>query len=492
MPAARGSTPLLLGVLGAGLAGCNVDSFFNPSVVGYWEHQPTTIPILTRLDAIESREDAWGQTTSVSPEDLLPSDLTYRLSPGDLVTVRILDLYATGQWAVAQGRIDPGGFLRVPEVGDVLAAGMTPQELQDALRDLYDPLIRFPQIDLTLEQSGGFKYALYGFIGNPNVYILSEPNFRLLEATALAGGLSDVVQRIFVIRRVALSESVRPGFDRRDAAPGTPPGPAPAVDIDELIERIEQRPGGVQPGALRQDGGPAIDIDDLEPVPATGQPREGIDQVRRRRPTEGGGPGAWVYIEERREWVRVQASGDGTSISDAPGQRAGEPPLYVERIIEIPVTPLLHGDSRYNIIVRPGDQIYVEPPAQGIIYVDGQINRPGSFEIPIRNGVTLSRLIAVAGGLSQLAIPDRIDLVRKVGPTREAVIRVNLAAIRHRTEPDILLKPDDHIIVGTTWAATPLAVIRNGFRATYGFGFLLDRNFGNDVFGAPPTNRLGF
>jgi len=34
-------------------------------------------------------------------------------------------------------------------------------------------------------------------------------------------------------------------------------------------------------------------------------------------------------------------------------------------------------------------------------------------------------------------------------------------------------------------------VIRGGLRASYGFGFLLDRNFGNDVFGAPPTNSLG-
>ena len=36
----------------------------------------------------------------------------------------------------------------------------------------------------------------------------------------------------------------------------------------------------------------------------------------------------------------------------------------------------------------------------------------------------------------------------------------------------------------------PLAVFRNGLRITYGFGFLLDRNFGNDVFGAPPINRV--
>ncbi len=45
--------------------------------------------------------------------------------------------------------------------------------------------------------------------------------------------------------------------------------------------------------------------------------------------------------------------------------------------------------------------------------------------------------------------------------------------------------------VGTNFWAYPLAVIRNGFRASYGFGFLIDRNFGNDIFGAPPTNTVG-
>jgi hypothetical protein len=65
---------------------------------------------------------------------------------------------------------------------------------------------------------------------------------------------------------------------------------------------------------------------------------------------------------------------------------------------------------------------------------------------------------------------------------------VDLAAIRNRTEPDIYMEKDDHIIIGTNFFATPLAVIRNGFRMTYGFGFLLDRNFGNDVFGPPPQD----
>jgi hypothetical protein len=81
-----------------------------------------------------------------------------------------------------------------------------------------------------------------------------------------------------------------------------------------------------------------------------------------------------------------------------------------------------------------------------------------------------------------------VDLTRTIGHLREATIRLDLAAIRQRTQPDVVLKPDDHVIIGTNFWAVPLAVFRNGFRATYGFGFLLDRNFGNDVFGAPPEN----
>jgi len=39
------------------------------------------------------------------------------------------------------------------------------------------------------------------------------------------------------------------------------------------------------------------------------------------------------------------------------------------------------------------------------------------------------------------------------------------------------LKPDDVIEVGTNAVAPFLAAIRGGFRMTYGFGFLYDRNY---------------
>jgi protein involved in polysaccharide export with SLBB domain len=99
-------------------------------------------------------------------------------------------------------------------------------------------------------------------------------------------------------------------------------------------------------------------------------------------------------------------------------------------------------------------------------------------------------MIAAAGGLGPTAKPEKVSLTRRIGENLEATVTLNLAAIIQKTEPDIFLRPDDLISVGTDWGSTPLAIIRNGFRTSYGFGFLLDRNFGNDVFGAPP--RSGF
>ncbi|MBX3361226.1 MAG: hypothetical protein KF705_07295 [Phycisphaeraceae bacterium] len=40
-------------VLLGGMSGCETDSFIDPSVVGRWEHTPTTVPILERIAAIE-------------------------------------------------------------------------------------------------------------------------------------------------------------------------------------------------------------------------------------------------------------------------------------------------------------------------------------------------------------------------------------------------------------------------------------------------------
>jgi polysaccharide export outer membrane protein len=474
----RGCLALTTLIAATAMGGCDANSFWDPSKTGRFITTPTPIPIPHRIDIIEEPETGWGQTSKPTPEDLIPSDLTYRLVPGDVVTVRIADLYGP-EWTVSTRRVDASGNFRVPEIGDVGAGGLTAQELEDEVsRVLEAEVMTNPQVDVVIEDGGAFQYTIYGAVLAPGLYTLRDPGLRLLSALAIAGGVPGVVQKIYVIRTVNLTEDAKPAWERGGPR-GAPEPDQPPVDIEELIESLgEGGGGGPSPVALRQDDEPLIDIDDLEPVRVPQEPAVDVDVIPGRQP---GDDSTFVYDEESGQWIRVR-SGAG------PDETGYQPaPTVVDRIIEIDYQRLSKGDSVLNIVVRPFDQIYIEG-LSGFVYIDGEIRRPGVYTLP-PTGITLSRLVTTAGGLGPLAIPEKVDLTRIVGSNREASVRLDLGGIRRGTEPDVYLKPDDHIIIGTNWIATPLAVLRGGLRMTYGFGFVLDRNFGNDVFGPPPVDN---
>ena len=77
-------------------------------------------------------------------------------------------------------------------------------------------------------------------------------------------------------------------------------------------------------------------------------------------------------------------------------------------------------------------------------------------------------------------------MIRRLQGDREVFARVDLEKIFAGLEPDIYLKPDDQVLVGTNALAPFIAAVRGAFRITYGFGFLYDRNY------APAQRNQGF
>lgn len=480
-------TALLLAVVSIAsvmaIGGCEVDSFFNPSVTGYYEHTPTSMPILDRIDIIERETGYVPDASKPTSDDLVPNELQYRLAPGDVVRVEIYELVAANETDRSVRVIDQSGMIRLPTIGDVQAAGRTIEELQEQIIDVLRPLISDPLVTVVLEDGRSFQFTIYGAVAGTGIYALTRPDFRVMDAIALAGGTATTTRRILVIREVAIDEAVKPGYER--SATGT--GSAPADegtdirDIDALIEALD----GVSPAAMQSSDEPPIDVDDLSDESST----ETTDEAAMQVPSGE----TFIFDPERQEWIRLApeeaaARGfrpDTTRRSVAPVADDTVSP-YATRIIEVDYQALAKGDSDQNIVIRPGDRVYVDTPEVGVVYIDGEISRPGVYQLPIAGRLTLSRLVAAAGGLNPIAIPERVDFTRKIGHDRQATLRVNLAAIMNRGEPDLFIRRDDHIHIGTNFWAAPLAVIRNGFRMSYGFGFLLDRNFGNDVFGPPP------
>jgi len=593
------SLPVLLLV---GSVGCETDSYMDPSVTGYYETTPTTIPVLERIDVIEPPEEPLGVTGPPEPQDLIANTLKYRLAAGDVVQVEIYELITQGKTEAAVRVVDAGGFIRLPTINEVQAAGLTLDELREEIRKKLEPFIKNPVVTVDIQEGRSFEYAIQGAIQNSGVFALTKPNFRLTQAIALAGGADVICERVLVVRSMAVENAtereaegvLNEGGDGSSAASGSTSQPAAQqsastsqptarptatqanpVDIEALINQLSETDGSAKPiestptpsttptqpapsttptqsapstttptpappttppPAPKTDAGksaspgavsssqssPPVDVDTLEPVTVAERPGVNPSNATQRKPAaqlanEGD---SFIFDVNSQQWVRIRgtnatkqaesgaaakSSGVSTPTSAALEAAAKTDPadsgdaskdkdprsLFKTRIIEVDYDRLVRGDPSQNVVVRPGDDIYLTFPPIGVVYIDGKIQRPGVFQLPNYGRLTLSRLVAAAGGLTEIAIPERVDLVRRLPGGREAAIRVNLAAIRNMAEPDIILKKDDHVIIGTNFWATPLAVFRNGLRITYGFGFLLDRNWGNDVFGPPPVNITG-
>jgi protein involved in polysaccharide export with SLBB domain len=118
----------------------------------------------------------------------------------------------------------------------------------------------------------------------------------------------------------------------------------------------------------------------------------------------------------------------------------------------------------------------------GEFCIMGNVNAQGFVDLTGRP-MTLKMAIAAAGGLGPLAWPKHCEVIRRIGKDREEIVMVDLDKIARAEQPDFFIKPNDLINVGTHSTSRWRAVLRNAFRATYGFGFVYDRNFADRDFG---------
>jgi polysaccharide biosynthesis/export protein len=106
----------------------------------------------------------------------------------------------------------------------------------------------------------------------------------------------------------------------------------------------------------------------------------------------------------------------------------------------------LAGNARSNPYVRPGDVITVLEFEQ--IYVVGNVIKPSGF--PLKERITLSQAIAMAGGTLPDSQSDRIRIIRQ-NPSNniKQELIVDMKAIMKRQAPDVVLQPNDIVEVPT-------------------------------------------
>ena len=97
-------------------------------------------------------------------------------------------------------RIDDGGYIRVPFVGRVRAAGRTTSELQSAIQNGLRGKSQSPQVVVNIEESISNSIILGGEVARPGRLALSTNRESLVDAIALGGGYrgqaKDAVARV--------------------------------------------------------------------------------------------------------------------------------------------------------------------------------------------------------------------------------------------------------------------------------------------------------
>jgi polysaccharide biosynthesis/export protein len=108
------------------------------------------------------------------------------------------------------------------------------------------------------------------------------------------------------------------------------------------------------------------------------------------------------------------------------------------------LSELRAGKEEADPYIWPGDIVLVNEAEP--VYVIGAVSAPR--EIALRDGLTLARAIAMAGGAQRMA-KDEVAIYRqKPGLVGQETLKFNYSAIKKGKQPDVPLKPYDIVDVG--------------------------------------------
>ena len=103
-----------------------------------------------------------------------------------------------------------------------------------------------------------------------------------------------------------------------------------------------------------------------------------------------------------------------------------------------------------DYLVNPKVNVTLVGYARRRFTVLGQVNRPGSYEMPEGNpgGVDLMEAIAMAGGYTRIAAPDRISIRRRREGGNDQILKVNGKRVAKGEGGNFTVVPGDTVTVG--------------------------------------------
>jgi polysaccharide export outer membrane protein len=152
------------------------------------------------------------------------------IQPGDTLDVRVL-----GQEQLsAKVKVRPDGQVTLPFLNDLQAAGQTPKAVADVISKRLKEYVNTPIVTVNVEQAAPSPISVLGEVTKPGKFPF-EPGLTVLDALALAGGMTEYghKDRVFVLR--GQPEPTRVRFDTRRLMRGEGRGLAFTLEPGDVV-----------------------------------------------------------------------------------------------------------------------------------------------------------------------------------------------------------------------------------------------------------------
>lgn len=145
-----------------------------------------------------------------SPDDLI-------IGPDDVLAINVWKEPEVSQTVPVR----PDGKISLPLIGEVMASGLTPTQLQASITLALDHYLSRPAVTVIVHEVKSQRYVVVGQVAKPGSYELQMP-MTVLDAIAAAGGPLEYakVKSIYVLRAGPKGTTVRLPFNYKEAMKG--------------------------------------------------------------------------------------------------------------------------------------------------------------------------------------------------------------------------------------------------------------------------------
>ncbi|MEO8592808.1 MAG: polysaccharide biosynthesis/export family protein [Candidatus Solibacter sp.] len=126
-------------------------------------------------------------------------------------------------------------------------------------------------------------------------------------------------------------------------------------------------------------------------------------------------------------------------------------------VAELALDEAIRGDSEAGtLLLKPNDLVTVSPQRPPrLVYITGEVNKPGAIELVHRSEVSMTQLLSMAGGFSRIARPSK-TVIRHIGESgaETAFQLIDLKKVLDGKAKDLFLTDGDIVVVPSNQLAS--------------------------------------